>query len=162
MRGRHGGDRRDSRPGCARLPSPHVQPTTAIPHIPVPARVDALHVRYQQATVEQLRIRDQSSGGGVILQQALRHFIRVQPMANESDYTETVGRQLLTAAGALGSIAGWAAFDHDDQRLARHLYNEAPLRAASSGDIPLRTCVWVNVDAEHVSCQRGSRSGPRP
>lgn len=80
--------------------------SAAIPHIQLPDRVDALHVQYLQAAVEQLRTRDQSSGGGAILHQALGHFTRARQMLNECDYTETVGQQLLTAAGALGTTAG--------------------------------------------------------
>lgn len=128
--------------------------SAAIPHIQVPARVDALHVRHLQATVEQLRTRDQSSGGGAIRQQALRQFTRAQRMVNESDYTETVGGQLLAAAGALGHMAGWAAFDHGDQGLARHLYGEAQLLAASSGDIPLQTRVWLIMSMQNTYLAR--------
>lgn len=124
--------------------------SAAIPHVQVPARVDVVHVRHLQAAAEQLRTRDQSSGGGAILHQALRQFTRAQRMVNESDYTETVGRQLLAAAGALGNIAGWAAFDHGDQRLARQLYNDAALLATSSGNTELQTRVWVNMSMQNT------------
>ncbi len=118
--------------------------SAAVPHVQVPAQVDAGHVRSLQATVEQLRAQDQISGGGAILRLALHQFARARRMVDESDYTEPVGRQLLAAAGALGNLAGWAAFDHGDQRLARHLYNEAQLLATSSGEVELQARLWVN------------------
>jgi transcriptional regulator with XRE-family HTH domain len=123
--------------------------SAAIPYVQVPARVDVAHVRYLQAAVEQLRSRDQIQGGGAILPQALRQFIRARRMVNESDYTETVGRQLLTAAGTLGNLAGWAAFDYGDHRLARCMYHEASLLAASSGDIELQTRLWLNMSGQN-------------
>ncbi len=124
--------------------------SSAIPYVQVPARVDAAHIRYLQASVEQLRRHDQIQGGGAILRQALHQFTRALRMVNESDYTETVGRQLLTVAGTLGNMAGWAAFDHGDQRLARRLYGEAQLLAASSGDTELQTRVWSNMSMQNT------------
>lgn len=120
----------------------------AIPRVQVPVRVDAAHVRYLQATVEQLRGRDQSRGGGAILRQAVHQFTRARRMVNDSDYTEAIGRQLLEVASALGNEAGWAAFDYGDQPLARLLYSEGQLLAASSGSIELQTLLWVNMSMQ--------------
>ncbi|HET9255604.1 MAG TPA: helix-turn-helix transcriptional regulator [Pseudonocardiaceae bacterium] len=128
--------------------------SAAMPHVQVPAQVDAAHVRYLHAAVEQLRGRDQIQGGGAILPQALHQFTRARRMVNESDYTETVGRQLLTVAGALGNEAGWAAFDHGDHQLARHLYREASLLAASSGDSELQTLLWSNMSMQNAYLAR--------
>jgi hypothetical protein len=124
--------------------------STAMPHLQVPARVDAGHVRSLQAAVEQLSIQDQSRGGGATLRPALYQFARARRMVNESDYTEAVGRQLLTVASALGNEAGWAAFDHGDQPLAQFLYNEAQLLAASSDSIELQTLQWVTMSMQHT------------
>ncbi|MGH3764328.1 MAG: helix-turn-helix transcriptional regulator [Pseudonocardiaceae bacterium] len=128
--------------------------SAAIPSVQVPARIDPAHVRYLQATVEQLRSRDQILGGGAILRQALHQFTRAHRMVDESDYPETVGRQLLTVASALGNEAGWAAFDHGDHRLARRLYGEAQLLAASSGDIELQTLLWSNMSMQNTYLAR--------
>jgi hypothetical protein len=121
--------------------------SATIPLVQAPARVDAAQVRYLQATVEQLRMQDQSRGGGAILRLSLHQFARARRMVNESDYTETVGRQLLAAASALGIRAGWAAFDHGDQQLARFLYGEAQLLAAS-GTRPAPRC-WRIAGSDH-------------
>jgi transcriptional regulator with XRE-family HTH domain len=124
--------------------------SATIPLVQAPARVDAVQVRYLQATVEQLRTQDQSRGGGAILRLSLHQFARARRMVNESDYTETVGRQLLAAASALGIRAGWAAFDHGDQQLARFLYGEAQLLAASSGSIESQTHVLLNMSMQNT------------
>lgn len=124
--------------------------SATIPHIQAPARVDAADVRYLQATVEQLRTQDQSRGGGATIRSALHQFARARRMVNESDYTETVGRQLLAVASGLGIRAGWAAFDRGDQQLARFLYNEAHVLAASSGSTELQAHVWVNMSMQNT------------
>jgi hypothetical protein len=51
-------------------------------------------------------------------------------------------------ASALGNEAGWAAFDHGDQQLARFLYTEAQLLAASSGSIELQTLQWITMSMQ--------------
>jgi hypothetical protein len=48
-------------------------------------------------------------------------------------------------------------FDHGDQRLARSLYSEAQLLAASSGSIELQAHVWVNMSMQstHLADAQG-------
>lgn len=116
-----------------------------VQHVTVPDRVDPAHIRYLRATVDRIRVRDQSMGGGAVLTQALRQFSRARRMLDESDYTETVGRQLLIATGDLGIICGWVAYDHGDQQLARRLYSEAQLLANGSGDPELQAHVLLNM-----------------
>ena len=130
--------------------------SAVIPYVQVPARVDAAHVRYLQASVEQLRGRDQSRGGGAILRQALHHFTRARRMVDESDYTETLGRQLLAVTSALGNEAGWAAFDYGDHRLARQLYGEAQLLATSSYDVELQTLLRLNMSMQNTHLATGA------
>jgi hypothetical protein len=122
--------------------------SAAMPHVPVPAQVDAVHVRYLQTTAEQLYRRDESLGGGAILREALHHFTRARRMIDEADYTESVGQKLLAVAGALGNTAGFSAFDQGDQQLARSLYGEAQLLAASSGDTALQARLWMNMSLQ--------------
>lgn len=55
-------------------------------------------------------------------------------MLDESDYSETLGRQLMSAAGDLGICVGWLCYDADDQYAARSLYSEANFLAIQGGD----------------------------
>ncbi|GAA4638636.1 hypothetical protein GCM10023196_097150 [Actinoallomurus vinaceus] len=116
-----------------------------LPHIQPPARVEVTHVHYLRACLQQIRNRYQQVGGGAVLRQALRHFARAKVMLDDSDYTETVGRQLLIVTAELGEAAGWAAYDQNDQQLARRLYSEAELIAGSSGDPVVTVHVYTNL-----------------
>ncbi|MGH3930164.1 MAG: hypothetical protein ACRDTF_09330, partial [Pseudonocardiaceae bacterium] len=102
--------------------------------LPLPARVDRAHVRYLQATLDRLRIQDNVAGGGAVLPQALRHFAYARRMLDESDYSPTIGRELLVVTADLGIDSGWSAYDADDQPLARRLYEKSALLADSAGD----------------------------
>ncbi|WP_285584462.1 hypothetical protein [Actinoallomurus iriomotensis] len=88
-----------------------------LPLIPVLSRVDAAHVRYLRACLDQIRSRYRDAGGGAALEEALRHFARARAMLDESDYTTSIGRQLLVVTAELGEAAGWAAYDRNDQKL---------------------------------------------
>ncbi|MGH3830077.1 MAG: helix-turn-helix domain-containing protein [Pseudonocardiaceae bacterium] len=128
--------------------------SAAMASVHVPTRADAAHVRFLRATVEQLGSRDQSRGGGAILRPALHQFTRARRMLDESDYTEAVGQQLLAVTGALGQTAGWSAYDHGDQRLARSLYREAQLLATSSGDSELQARVLATMSMQNTYLAR--------
>jgi transcriptional regulator with XRE-family HTH domain len=127
-----------------------------LPSVRVPARVDAAHVRYLRACLERLRGRDRTIGGGAIVRQALRQFARARAMLDESDYTETVRRELLVVAADLGIVAGWLAYDSGDQRTARHLYGEAELLAGSAGDTEIAAHVMVNMAQQSTHLARMS------
>jgi transcriptional regulator with XRE-family HTH domain len=116
-----------------------------VPQVKVPDRVDRAHVRYLQAIVDRLRVRDQRMGGGAVLKQALAEFGRARRMLDQSEYSEADGRQLLIATADLGIICGWFAYDHGNQPLTRRLYSEAQLLASSSGDAELQTHVLLNM-----------------
>ncbi|WP_329260820.1 helix-turn-helix domain-containing protein [Actinoallomurus sp. NBC_01490] len=117
----------------------------ALPFIPVPTRVDAAHVRYLRACLDQIRSRYRDAGGGAALEEALRHFARARAMLDESDYTTSIGRQLLVVTAELGEAAGWAAYDRNDQKLARQLYGEAELLAGSAEDAVVAVHVYTNL-----------------
>jgi transcriptional regulator with XRE-family HTH domain len=127
-----------------------------LPAVRVPARVDAAHVRYLRACLERLRGRDRTIGGGAIVRQALRQFARARAMLEESDYTETVRRELLVVAADLGIVAGWLAYDSGDQRTARQLYGEAELLAGSAGDTEVAVHVFVNMAQQSTHVARMS------
>src|SRR6266851_3310186 len=108
--------------------------SAALPGAQVPDRVDAAQIRYLRASLERMYIRDRTVGGGAVLREALGHFRRARQMLDESDYTETIGRQLLAAAAELCRFTGWGAYDRGDQQLARRLYSEADMLAGDTGD----------------------------
>ncbi|GLY90545.1 helix-turn-helix domain-containing protein [Actinoallomurus iriomotensis] len=116
-----------------------------LPLIPVPSRADAAHVRYLRACLDQIRSRYRTAGGGAALEEALRHYARARAMLDESDYTTSIGRQLLVVTAELGEAAGWAAYDRNDQKLARQLYGEAELLAGSAEDAVVAVHVYTNL-----------------
>jgi transcriptional regulator with XRE-family HTH domain len=134
-----------------------------LPQVQPPARVDAAHVRYLRACLQQIRNRYQQAGGGAVLGQALRHFARAKAILDDSDYTEAVGRQLLIVTAALGEAAGWAAYDQNNQQLARRLYNEAALMASSSGDPVVTVHVYTNLSQQsaYMALSTGRRGMAR-
>jgi DNA-binding XRE family transcriptional regulator len=128
-----------------------------MPAIGVPDRVDAAHVRYLRACVNQLDDRGHELGGGAVLRQAVRQFTRARAMLDESDYTGEIGRQLLLVTAELGVLAAWEAYDCADHRLARSLYGEAALLADTAEDPAL----IVHVCA-HMARRGHPPSRPRP
>ncbi len=111
--------------------------SAALPQAQVPDRVDAAQIRFLHACAERMRIRYWSVGGGAVLREALGFFSRARLMLDESDYSETVGRQLLVVTAHLGIESGWFAYDHGDQQLARRLYSDAEMLAGDTGDSQL-------------------------
>ncbi|MGH3905751.1 MAG: hypothetical protein ACRDTE_16440 [Pseudonocardiaceae bacterium] len=127
--------------------------------LPVPQRVDLAHVRYLQATLIRLRTEDDTVGGGTVLPQALRLFTRARRMLDESDYTATIGRELLLVTADLGIESAWFAHDTDNQPLARQLYGEAALLADSAGDSTQRVQLYANMAQQ---CSYLARHTARP
>jgi hypothetical protein len=115
-----------------------------LPPIRVPSRVDEAHVRYLGASLERLRRREQSHGGGAIVREAVRLFSQARALLDESDYSERIGRQLLAVAAEIGNAAGWAAYDQADQALARQLYGEACVLVDGSGATEVAVHLYTN------------------
>jgi transcriptional regulator with XRE-family HTH domain len=104
-----------------------------LPEVIVPAKVTTSHVRYLKTCADSLTGRDQAVGGGALLKQALRQWQRARRMLDESDYTESVGRDLLGTTADLAYHSGWLAFDSGNLPLARRMYVEA-LQLAGNAD----------------------------
>lgn len=113
--------------------------------LPVPERVDLAHVRYLQTALTRLHDQDDVLGGGGVLAQCLRLFARARRMLDESDYTATVGRQLLVVTADLGIKSAWSAYDAEDQGLARRLYERSALLVDSAGDAAQRAYLNANL-----------------
>jgi len=128
--------------------------SAALPEVQVPDRVDAAQIRFLRACKERLRSRDDSVGGGAVLNEALGHFRRARQMLDESDYSETIGRQLLAATADLCRFGGWAAYDHGAQELARRFYSEAEMLTGDTGDSQLTVHVYANMARQSVYLAR--------
>jgi len=128
-----------------------------------PERVDRAHVRYLRSSLVRLRQQDATIGGGTLRTQAMRLFVRARAMLDESNYTEQVGRELLTVTADLGLVAAWLAYDSGDQVSARALYSEAELLAGSAGDSKLQVHVYANMaqQAIHMARSAGRRGAAR-
>ncbi|WP_344547208.1 helix-turn-helix transcriptional regulator [Actinomadura fulvescens] len=128
-----------------------------------PEHVDRGHVRYLQASLEQLRTQDAAIGGAPLRAQAMRLFARARAMLDESDYTDQVGGELLVVTADLAVVAAWLAYDSGDQPAARALYNEAALLAGSAGDGRLLVHVYANMaqQATYLARVNGRRGTAR-
>jgi hypothetical protein len=84
-------------------------------------------------------------------------------MLDESDYSETVGHNLLSTASSLAVCAGWLAFDAGDLPLSRRLYSEALQLAGSADDSALSAQVLQNLSmfSWYVARTRGGRGAAR-
>ncbi len=128
--------------------------SAAVPGTQVPARVDAAHIRFLRECVERMCFRDQGIGGGAVLREALGHFRRARQMLDESDYNESVGRQLLVVTAELGLDCGWFAYDNGEQELARRFYSEAEALASDTGDSQLTVHVYTTMARQSVHLAR--------
>lgn len=122
--------------------------------VQVPERVDLAHVRFLQAGIDRLYWRDQQIGGAMLARDGLRQYHRTRRMLEESDFTDPVGRSLLTASGQLAVAVGWLAYDAGDQRLARDLYAQALLLAQEANDNVLTIMVMEKMALQSVFLAR--------
>jgi transcriptional regulator with XRE-family HTH domain len=123
---------------------------TVLPEAAIPSRVTVSHVKYLQASLDSLYAQDAVGGGGLLLRPALRQWQLAQRMLKQSSYTETVGRQLLVAAGYVADASGWMAYDAANLPLADRLYCEA-LDLATSAEDPVLTA-WVLNNMSILRC----------
>lgn len=83
---------------------------------------------------------DQQHGGDTLWQAALAQAYDAVQLLEHGRYTETVGRDLLIAAGGLQMCAGWLALDAGEHTVARNCFGEAlgVSRQASSAQLETR------------------------
>lgn len=120
----------------------------------VPSRVEGAHVRYLQASVDKLYLRDQHIGGATLARDGLRQYYRTRRMLEECDFSEDVGRSLLVASGQLATATGWLAYDAGAQPLARDLYAQALLLAQEADDTQLTIMVLEKMTLQSVFLAR--------
>lgn len=89
-------------------------------------------------TAEQARQWDSRYGGGNWRTSQINVCLkeRAAPLLHGS-YSDAVGRQLFTATAQLSRLAGWTAFDNNDQAGAQRHYIQALRQARAAGDVPL-------------------------
>ncbi|GII97002.1 helix-turn-helix domain-containing protein [Sinosporangium siamense] len=112
----------------------HVAPLPVGAGVVVPARITATHVTYLRACVDRLYAQDQVIGGALLIGPALSLLARARRMLDEADYSEGVGRRLLSAVGEIGVCAGRLALDSALPDLARKLHTDACLCATQATD----------------------------
>src|SRR5216683_3201220 len=96
-----------------------------LPEVSVPSRVTAAHIRYLQASVDTLYIRDRAVGGGALLLAGLRQWERARRMARQPACTDVIKGQLLAVTAEMGVCAGWIALSAGNYALAQRLYAQA-------------------------------------
>lgn len=135
----------------------------SLSHVQVPVKVDAAHMRYLHASADKLYMKDQSVGGGALARDGLRLYHRAHRMLDEADYSETIGRQLMSAAGELAVCVGWLAYDSGDQILSRQLYSEARLLADQSGDdgLAVRAMEKMSLQSACLAREKGLSGSAR-
>ncbi|WP_253875405.1 helix-turn-helix domain-containing protein [Actinomadura rupiterrae] len=111
----------------------------------LPGRVDAGHVRFLRASLEQIRGQDRVIGGTGLLRQGQRLLERARAMLDECEYSTATGNELLVVTADLGIVTAWLAYDAGNQELARTLYNDAALLAHCSGDPELQVHAHANM-----------------
>ncbi|MEV0971021.1 helix-turn-helix domain-containing protein [Microtetraspora glauca] len=120
----------------------------------IPARVGAEQIGLLRESIDRLYGQDQQVGGSALIRTALFQLSRVRALLDDAEFSESIGRQLLSVAGELCVCAGWLAYDSDDQRLARQLYGEAHLYAAHADDPVLLVHVASNSALQAVRLAR--------
>lgn len=80
--------------------------------------------------------------GGKLTRPAIVHFLNVEvaPLL-QGHYSDEVGSQLMSAAAAMTTLAGWSAYDLAQHGLAQSHYGQA-LALAKAADNPL-TSAWI-------------------
>jgi transcriptional regulator with XRE-family HTH domain len=105
-----------------------------VPESTVPSQATISHVRYLQASLDSLYVRDRTVGGGALLGEALRHWQRARRMLDESVYTDSLGHDLVVLTGRLADFSGWLAFDAGNVSLARQMYSHGLLLTGNAGE----------------------------
>ena len=93
-------------------------------------RVGKADVRRIEDAVRELHAADDKYGGDQLCELAIGQFHQVRRMLRDGSYSESVGRQLRSAAGHMAEHAGWLLFDASRHGEARG--GTSPRRSSSS------------------------------
>lgn len=99
---------------------------------------------------------DNLFGGQDLARVASRVFRTVNERIATGDYDIAVETDLLSASAEIAEVAGWLAYDADEQRMSRQLNQEALLLSRLAGDRAIELLVLQN-----MSMQAGYLGRPR-
>ncbi|HZR48429.1 MAG TPA: helix-turn-helix transcriptional regulator [Streptosporangiaceae bacterium] len=91
-------------------------------------------MEYLRACACRLHAQEQAAGGATTREEALELWRRVARLADEADYTDDVGHELMHVAGELAIRAAWACLDSNQPARARSLFTDALQRASHAAD----------------------------
>jgi hypothetical protein len=97
-----------------------------------------------RAVTEAFRSLDNAYGGGLTREAVIGQLISTASLAEDTTYTEDVGRKLITRIGDLATVAGWMSHDVSMHSAAQRYFLLA-LQAAKEADDP-------NLGAHVLSC----------
>jgi len=100
-------------------------------------RIGAGTVADFSARAHGLRLADDLLAGKDLIEPALRELKACIRLCREADYTEEVGRSLLTVIGEISQIVGWIVSDAGRCRLAEDIYRIGMHAAHEAGDAVL-------------------------
>ena len=91
-------------------------------------------LEYLRACACRLHAQEQAAGGATTREEALGLWQRAARLADEAEYADDVGRQLMRVAGELAIRAAWACLDSNQPTQARSLFTDALQRASHAAD----------------------------
>ena len=102
-------------------------------------------VKRLQSAAARLHSLDQQHGGVTLWRAALAQAHDGLELLEHGTYTDSVGRQLLTATGQLQICAGWLAFDAGQHEVARGCFTDALAMSRQSSDAQVETRALANL-----------------
>ncbi|WP_344413453.1 helix-turn-helix domain-containing protein [Amycolatopsis minnesotensis] len=87
--------------------------------------------------VVDLRLLDDTVGGGDLAPVVYRELADLRDLVKEASYSEKVGKRLLVAVGELSQLVGWVASDAGDHSGAQRAYLEGVSAAVKAGNSAL-------------------------
>ncbi|MFJ6569814.1 helix-turn-helix domain-containing protein [Streptomyces sp. NPDC091292] len=98
------------------------------------AKVTAPLIASLQATTDELRMADASSGSGSLASTSLSHLKILLGLMKHGAYDEALGRRLAAVTADAAAQTGWYTFDGGDHAKAQKLFLAALRAAHASGD----------------------------
>ncbi|MCX4097906.1 helix-turn-helix transcriptional regulator [Nocardia sp. alder85J] len=87
-----------------------------------------------EATIREIRDLDWVVGGDGLCRTAASHVRYIEHLLDTAHYTDTIGRELTSAAAEMMTATGWIHFDAGRRDEARQYYARAVIAANTSGD----------------------------
>lgn len=130
------------------LPSLDIVRLAAKPLISCEGPADSGYIEAVRNLVGPIVELDNLFGGQDLARIASRIFRAIYDRIVVGDYDPAVETDLLAASAEIAEVAGWLAYDADDQRMARQLNHEALMLSQMSGDRALELLVLQNMSMQ--------------